>query len=127
MDFTALIKKLCFILFVWVLMFLYVFREGRGREVSWVGGVCNYTTSSCLNPGCCILSPGVGEVVFTTWAKSFLSCAGQLSYHTVALRQRRLSVVSLKTFVEAEGGSLLLLSFLRKKNLLPGSLCTWIK
>lgn len=69
-------------------------RGKRNQQlVSRVSGVCSYTTSSCLNPAVVYIEssyrrglPTIPCVVFTSRAKSFLSCAVQLLYHTVPHR-----------------------------------------
>lgn len=49
-DFPALGKKLFLSLLVCVLMFLYLFPEGRGTNVARVGGVCSDTPGFLLDP-----------------------------------------------------------------------------
>lgn len=96
-DATVLGRKLCFSLFVWLLMFLYLLPEAGGTPTfrpGWLGSAA--IRPALFEPGCFILRCGIGLcVVFTTPAKYFLSDAVQLLYHIVALRQTILYVVAV--------------------------------
>lgn len=95
MDVTALGKKLCSTLFVWELMFLNLFQEPQTLGVLGGWGLQPY------EPGCHMLSPGVGveppqsPVRFPPPGPR-PSCLAQCSFRTtVALRLRMLSVVAV--------------------------------
>lgn len=100
MDYTALGKKLCFNLLVWILMLEPFSRRKRYRQsMPSVVGAYKYTTFEYVlwiwlldtAPKFCRGLPTIPCAMSSpTWAESFLSCVVQHQFHSVALKQTSL-------------------------------------